>query len=318
MKTKSILLLSIIPLMLLTGCNNSSSSSSVKLPYTVTWVNDDGTVLEVDENVDDEHPATYDGATPSKDGCTFKGWKETKDEENSNNIKFVAEYEEIPFDNRIIGSWYVFTSTSGVVPQNFKFTVTESKTVILDSTQSKYTLKLKGLYAGFENTFLFYYGTIQWIVSYSESESNPGVDWGYKNVNETDMGFARATEYTKYEYEGKEFPNAQIKAFLKTNVDIIPFESNYYYLDLFESALYNCNSADIEVRNSSLDNFKAHMNKLVAAGYVFNSWDASLAKPETFYIAYDSTKTYSVRCIYFADTNESHVFYYNYLEKLHA
>ncbi len=41
--------------------------------YTVTWKNGDE-VLETDENVFAGTVPTYDGATPVKEGCTFKGW----------------------------------------------------------------------------------------------------------------------------------------------------------------------------------------------------------------------------------------------------
>ena len=57
--------------------------------YTVTWKNDDGTVLETDKNVKSGSMPTYDGATPAKDGnaqytYVFAGWspvvgKVTKD-----------------------------------------------------------------------------------------------------------------------------------------------------------------------------------------------------------------------------------------------
>lgn len=68
--------------------------------YTVTWVNYDGTVLEVDENVPYGTKPTYDGATPTKPGIvtteySFKGWDKTI-ANVTGDATYVAQYNEIP------------------------------------------------------------------------------------------------------------------------------------------------------------------------------------------------------------------------------
>ena len=131
------------------------------------------------------------------------------------------------------------------------------------------------------------------------------------------MGFAKSTPYSKYEYQGERFPNAEVKAYLGTSLDLPVYENSYYYLDCFTSALYDCKSTDIEIRNTSLTAFRSYLAKLESAGYTFNSPLTGDEKGDTFYIAYDSSKTYSVRCIYFTEDKQADIFAYNYMGKLH-
>ena len=42
--------------------------------YTVTWQDEDGTVLETDENVEHFSTPSFDGTVPEKEGKTFVGW----------------------------------------------------------------------------------------------------------------------------------------------------------------------------------------------------------------------------------------------------
>ena len=66
--------------------------------YTVTWVNDDGTELEKDENIEYGTTPTYNGETPSKAGdaqysYAFKGWT-PEITSVSADITYKAVYEE--------------------------------------------------------------------------------------------------------------------------------------------------------------------------------------------------------------------------------
>ena len=44
--------------------------------YTVTWYNEDGTLLETDENAEHFSAPSYDGAAPEKEGMQFVGWND--------------------------------------------------------------------------------------------------------------------------------------------------------------------------------------------------------------------------------------------------
>ena len=44
--------------------------------YTVTWNNEDGTLLETDENAEHFSAPSYDGAAPEKEGMQFVGWND--------------------------------------------------------------------------------------------------------------------------------------------------------------------------------------------------------------------------------------------------
>ena len=60
----------------LTSCNNISNET--KSSYTVKWINEDGTILEIDEKVEKGVTPEYNGKIPTKPedeySYTFKGW----------------------------------------------------------------------------------------------------------------------------------------------------------------------------------------------------------------------------------------------------
>jgi len=67
--------------------------------YTVTWKNDNGEILEVDENVKYGTTPTYNGQVPTKESTnqfsyTFDGWDKTIDKV-TDDVIYVAKYKEI-------------------------------------------------------------------------------------------------------------------------------------------------------------------------------------------------------------------------------
>ena len=100
MKKKMILILSVITMINLVSCGTSKESSNSSIQenktYTVTWKNDNGDVLEVDNNVNAGSMPSYDGSTPSKEGndqysYTFSGW-DSEIKEVDSDITYTATY----------------------------------------------------------------------------------------------------------------------------------------------------------------------------------------------------------------------------------
>lgn len=102
-----------------TSNNTSSITSTIVKTYTVTWQNDDNSILEVDYNVVHGTLPSYDGETPTKNSdddyiYVFKGWSPTISEVIS-DITYTATYE----------SYSISKGTPGITP-----IISEDKTSI--------------------------------------------------------------------------------------------------------------------------------------------------------------------------------------------
>jgi len=102
MKVKGIVVLLFFSLSLV-GCETNSSKSKT---YTITWNNDDGTTLEVDENVAYGSMPSYDGVILTKDDnesgyYAISGWSPSVAKVKSNKT-YVAQYSFYAYDDFLI------------------------------------------------------------------------------------------------------------------------------------------------------------------------------------------------------------------------
>lgn len=97
----ALLIASFLAMVSLSGCNKQQSSQQEE-GYTITWVNSDGTLLEVDKNVKQGVLPTYDGEIPTKAEdkqyrYEFLNWF-TAVEPASKDATYVAQYYRISKD----------------------------------------------------------------------------------------------------------------------------------------------------------------------------------------------------------------------------
>ena len=234
--------------------------------------------------------------TPSDDGK--KGDDDPKD-------------QEVIFDTNLIGTWYINSSSTGTVSINLPFTVNDDETVDLGGQN----FELDGYYGEYTNVFQFSYGKYYFMISYDDSDDE--VDWAYQHGDDYDFGYACKTENQTgtYDYVGEDWPMDVINTYLGTSGSIPAFDAEKYYVDLFNSSIYNCKSADIEMHDTTLESTKEYINILINNGYTFYLYSESSLKSGTFYVGYDSDKTYTLRIINF-DDSESHIFVYKYNENI--
>ena len=110
MKNKLILiLLLVISILCLVSCNEEKEDDLVET-YTITWVNDDETILEIDYDVVKGAMPEYNGSTPisSKESpaiysYVFNGWS-PEVLEVTNDAVYTATYMKLNLSTTVFGS----------------------------------------------------------------------------------------------------------------------------------------------------------------------------------------------------------------------
>ena len=229
---------------------------------------------------------------------------------SENSKENTSSEEELHIDKKMVGTWYITSSSMGILPVNGIFEIFSNDTLAIGSR----TLNLQSLYAVYEGAFEFVYGTIHFIASYDEDKN--GIDWGYINGTDQDFGFAESQPITQYDYEGEDYPMDKINEYLGTTGNVPAYEASYYYLDLYESSLYDgAKSADLEIRGASAETTAAYISKLIGEGYTFSTFTGSVTD-RVFYHGYDPEKMYSLRIVFFKESTpeecEADIFFYNF------
>ena len=163
--------------------------------YTVTWVNEDGTVLETDENVAAGTMPEYNGERPTKEGeaehsYTFAGW-DPELSEVTGDITYTAVFTEV-------------TNAYTVIWENWDGTVLETDENVEYGTEPSYDGETPARPADAQYTYTFVgwtpavdevTGSIVYTATYEQTLNQYTVTW--KNYDgstlETDEGVVYGT-----------------------------------------------------------------------------------------------------------------------------
>ena len=147
--------------------------------YTITWINENGDVLEVDENVEAGTTPTYDGSTPTKESdeqydYTFAGWTPVISEVSGNmTYKAIFTASEIVVKEKVYV--IVLAGQSNAVGQSYAYHLS-------DEDLAKYK-------EGYENVQIRYQ-----LNPFSETETKH-VNTAFEPVK---VGQGKGVDWTKY------------------------------------------------------------------------------------------------------------------------
>jgi len=185
--------------------------------YTVTWLDDDGTELEVDENVADGTMPSYDGATPTKNGDAqysyeFIGWTPAVTPVDGADQVYTAVYR--PVLNTYTVTWVDDDGTELEVDEDVAYgtlpTYDGTGGTTAELSSSRNTAQYTYRFAGWTPAVNFVTGDITYTATYTQITNTYTVTWiDYNgNVLDTDtVAYGDQPEYT--EAEPSRVPTAQ-------------------------------------------------------------------------------------------------------------
>lgn len=211
------------------------------------------------------------------------------------------------FDQRIVGLWYVYSSSMGELDINEEIEVFTDYTLKIKDT----TFNYMGVYNNFEGTNMFI--SESGITTFICGFDDDNLSWAFKDeTGISDWGIAKkekSNSQYNYNYIGSTWPNELIKSFLNTTDNIPAYPSDEYNVLLSDtSSLYG------EVKNIKIDIFSLPSSALLDYVEILSNNGYSIKQNEgsSFYIGYDEKLEYGLRITYFTDTSNLTIFIYNY------